>query len=209
MRKRKRNYETVSTATIPRVRPKRPLDPALVESFVIPSVWGLALSAATSVLAMVVTVCVQLSGLVAWPWWTSGLVGVGVFASVLAWRLWVGESDRRFLLLGEDSASQETVETHDRFSEPHKLIYVNQRQAAKRDSRDFRFFLETCYKGQTGRRFWLRKVLPSGQRMDRATFDDWTLRLIKAGLASRNAENGKLILTSDYRDALLALRELL
>jgi len=52
-------------------------------------------------------------------------------------------------------------------------------------------------------------VLPSGRRVTRPLWEEYTERLLKAGLAVREYPTASLRLVSDYREALEAFRELL
>jgi hypothetical protein len=51
--------------------------------------------------------------------------------------------------------------------------------------------------------------LPSGERVTRSTWEQYTERLERAGLGSRPYETAALELGSDYREALETFAELL
>lgn len=63
-------------------------------------------------------------------------------------------------------------------------------------------------RGPTRQR-WVGQRLPSGRRMTRPQWQNFTRRLIRAKLASRTHSTAPLALIGDYRTALTTFRELL
>lgn len=90
------------------------------------------------------------------------------------------------------------------------LVYVRDPGADRRRARaaDWRFFLSEAY-GERGTtwRAWDGMRLPSGATVTRPTWDEYTERLLRAGLATRSHATAALELTGTYRDALAAFRE--
>ena len=157
-----------------------------------------------------------------WPWWVplaaaASLAclafGIAAVLLVLDHRrlLWAWEETVRFDLDGDGVVGEpEQVETLT--PEEPRFAYVNDPYRRRRllAARDFRFFLREAYDGRgTTWRAWDGVVLPSGRRVTRPLWEEYTERLLKAGLAVRDYPTAPLRLVSDYRDALEAFRELL
>jgi len=93
-----------------------------------------------------------------------------------------------------------------------RFVYVRNVKAeqAARRARDFRAFLRGAYNGRgTTWRAWKGEELPSGERVTRPVWEQYTERLERAGLGSRPYETAALELDSEYRDALEAFAETL
>ena len=159
-----------------------------------------------------------------WPWWVPLAVGAvlaclafGVAAVLLVVDhrrlLWAWEEALRFDLdrdgvVGEPEEDREEILT----PEEPRFAYVNDPHRRRRQlaARDFRFFLREAYNGRgTTWRAWDGVALPSGRRVTRPVWEEYTERLLKAGLAVRDYPTAPLRLVSDYREALEAFRELL
>lgn len=159
-----------------------------------------------------------------WPWWMPPAAatalaclafGVATVLLVLDHRrlLWAWEEAMRFDLdgdgvVGEPGEEEEAALT----PEEPRFAYVNDPYRRRRvlAGRDFRFFLREAYDGRgTMWRAWDGVVLPSGRRVTRPLWEEYTERLLKAGLAVREYPTASLRLVSDYREALEAFRELL
>ncbi len=217
----RRRYDAVTTA-IPRTRPRRSADPALIEGVTIPLAWAAILAVALGMLVSTGTGILRLAIRTGWPW--SVVPGVGVLVAVLtfAWRVAICEGDRRRLLLWDiEQATGEDLDGDGwagpppgRPQEPAKLIYVhNAGQGganAQRAAADWRHWLREAY-GETGTtwRAWDGKRLPSGRVVTRPLWDDYTGRLQRAGLARRDYPTGPLVLSGTYREALASFRETL
>ena len=157
-----------------------------------------------------------------WPWWVPLAVavslaclafGVAAVLLVLDHRrlLWAWEEALRFDLDGDGVVGEPEPEEAPTPEEP-RFAYVNDPYRRRRllAARDFRFFLREAYDGRgTTWRAWDGVVLPSGRRVTRPLWEEYTERLLKAGLAVRDYPTAPLRLVSDYRDALEAFRELL
>ncbi|HEY75785.1 MAG TPA: hypothetical protein G4O00_06345 [Thermoflexia bacterium] len=157
-----------------------------------------------------------------WPWWVPLAVAVGLaclafgIAAVLLVLdhrrlLWAWEEAVRFDLDGDGVVGEPESEKALTPEEP-RFAYVNDPYRRRRllAARDFRFFLREAYDGRgTTWRAWDGVVLPSGRRVTRPLWEEYTERLLKAGLAVRDYPTAPLRLVSEYRDALEAFRELL
>jgi len=157
-----------------------------------------------------------------WPWWVPLAVaaslaclafGIAAVLLVLDHRrlLWAWEETVRFDLDGDGVVGEPEAEEVLTPEEP-RFAYVNDPYRRRRllVARDFRFFLREAYDGRgTTWRAWDGVVLPSGRRVTRPLWEEYTERLLKAGLAVRDYPTAPLRLVSDYRDALEAFRELL
>ena len=193
---------------------RRGVDDALVP-LVFAAVVALALAL---VAAVVMTVILALDWLV-WPWWTPFTAFAVMWPLAFLWRLTVCEGDRRYLLLYE--AEQVTgldLNRDGHIGEPEpvaqepRLIYVHtgRREREQENAGDFRHFLRQCYDGQGSTwRSWENTRLPSGRVVTQPLWEQWTARLLNAGLAVREHPTATLALTSSYREALETCRELL
>lgn len=157
-----------------------------------------------------------------WPWWvplataaslTCLAFGVAAVLLVLDHRklLWAWEETLRPNPDG-DGVVSEPEQGETLTPEEPRFAYVNDRYRRQRllAARDFRFFLREAYNGRgTTWRAWDSATLPSGRKVTRPLWEEYTERLLKAGLAVRDHSTAPLRLVSDYREALEAFRELL
>jgi hypothetical protein len=156
----------------------------------------------------------------AWPWWWPVLSGVvagavtfaagGVLFSLDS-RSWLWQLEERLAvdLDGDHVVGEPVVEQVERAP---RFVYVRNVQAEQRRRRsgDFRAFLQGCYNGRGATwRAWRGVELPSGERVTRSTWEQYTERLERAGLGSRPYETAALELDSSYREALETFAEVL
>ena len=222
MTRRKRGYNATGATTLS-IKPP-PMRPSVIESDVaVPVLWSFLLAGSSGLVAMLVAMGLREVLAVRWDWWLPLAAGGCVGVLVFAWRCTVCEQDRRALLLwpleaalgrdldrdgwvGEPEATVETVEPD------HRLVYVHDphQEQRRRNAQDFRHFLRLAYDGHgTTWRAWDDEPLPSGRRVTRPQWEQWTDRLRAAGLATRAYPTAELELVGGYRQALETLRELL
>jgi hypothetical protein len=154
-----------------------------------------------------------------WPWWAppaAALTAGGVAFTVASLAL---VRDHRRLLWALHRLEDRLDVDLDRDGEigtpgeeiERRLIYVRDpgRQRRQEQTRDFRYWLKGAYNGRgTTWRAWRGQDLPSGREVTRPTWERYTERLLRAGLARRPYDTAPLELESDLRDALEAFREL-
>jgi hypothetical protein len=95
-------------------------------------------------------------------------------------------------------------------AQPPRFVYVRdlRREQRLRDAAEFRFFLHEAYNGRgTTWRDWDGVALPSGRKVTRPIWDDYTGRLLSAGLGVREYPTSPITLVGSYRDALIAFHE--
>lgn len=153
-----------------------------------------------------------------WPWWMGPLTVVGVALALFAWRVTAHVSEHRERLWRHELAEGRDLDGDGEIGRPAgrperpRLIYVHDptRERRQRDAADFRYFLREAYNGRgTTWRAWDDVPLPSGGRMTRPLWEEYTTRLLKAGLATRPYPTGPLDLVGDYRRALEVFAEVL
>jgi hypothetical protein len=170
-------------------------------------------------------VTLLLAVLARWPWWSAplaGVVGGSVTFAVVAVLLVTDSRSwlwRLETVAGVDVDGDEVIGAPEYESgalaeaEPERsFVYVRNVKAEqkRRRARDFREFLKGAYNGKgTTWRSWKGERLPSGERVTRPVWEEYTERLERAGLGSRPYETASLELTSDYRDALETFAEVL
>jgi hypothetical protein len=92
------------------------------------------------------------------------------------------------------------------------FIYVRNVKRDKRQvsSSDFRAFLRGAYNGKgTTWRSWKGERLPSGRKVTRQQWEDYTGRLLRAGVAVREYETAPIDLVASYPEALETFAEVL
>lgn len=150
-----------------------------------------------------------------WAWWVALLAALAVGVGVFAWRVTVYVSEQRERLWCYEAVTGRDVDANGHVGRPPaivpdtpdepRLVYVHDanRARAREASRDFRFFLKEAYNGKgTTWRVWDNVELPSGRKMTRPLWEDYTSRLQLAGLATRPYTTSELELVGDYRTAL-------
>jgi len=155
-----------------------------------------------------------------WPWWVAP-AGCAVLTCVaFAISSVMLTLDHRRLLWAVERLTMVDLDADGIVGEPTQhsahnttpLVYVRdpRRERRIRDATDFRYFLRQAYDGRgTTWRRWKDVNLPSGRHVTRPIWEEYTSRLLRAGLAVREYDTAPLVLTSDYRDALATFREIL
>jgi hypothetical protein len=180
---------------------------------IVPSLQALIIAAAWALLAALAVGGVTVWQ--SWPWWIPPLAFAVVLVALFAWRVTAHLTDHRQLLWAREEAEQRDIDGDGVIGDPGdglRLAYVhdNRRERRLRAAADFRFFLRECYNGRgTTWRKWRNANLPSGARMTRPAWEQFTNRMLSAGLATRPYDTAPLDLTSSYKDALATFREIL
>lgn len=181
----------------------------------VPTFQALVVSVAWAVLAgMVVGLLAQPLGL---RWWMIPVVALAVVVVLFALQVTRLINERRDLLWKREEIENRDLDGDGLVGKPPPrrdlgLVYVRDPYRQKRIVRatDFRHFLREAYGGHgTTWRVWDGAALPSGRKMTRPAWEDWTGRLIQAGLATREYDTAPLDLTGSYREALATFREAL
>jgi len=160
-----------------------------------------------------------------WPWWIPFLLALLAGGGGLAFgSVWLVSDHRRLLWAIEDATGAD-LDGDGEVGEPAtapayeppmpRLIYVRGGEPLPdvKDRADFRYFVTEVWRRPGGRgtswRAWQGCALPSGRRMTRPTWEEYTGRLLKAGLLRKGKSGAGLELCADHRQALESLREAL
>lgn len=202
-----------------RTKRRKPERPTFDRDVLVPA--GQSSLVAIGVLIGTLTLAIPLTVWRSWPWWappTAALAAGGVTFAVSAVLLTV---DHRRLLWSWEERLEVDLNRDGEIGTPwpdpeteieRRLIYVRDpgRQRRQERARDFRYWLKQAYNGRgTTWRAWKGEDLPSGREVTRPTWERYTERLQRAGLASRPYETAPLELESNLREALAAFREIL
>lgn len=187
----------------------------LAREVTVPAAWAAILAAGLAGLAA--TIAALIGDAAGWPWWAPALAGAVTWLGVFTWRAWRADADRRRLLLWQiERLAGLDLDADGEIGEPPeaepRLIFVHDARRERRQASgaDFRAFLRGAYDGRgTTWRAWDGERLPSGRRVSRPVWEEYTERLQRAGLAIRPYRTGELELHGTYRDALAAFREAL
>lgn len=213
-----RRNESARAATLTRVQPVQ--RSAVDTEVIVPAMQAAVVSLAWALLAALAVGLV--SHWLHWPWEVVALAFLAVSVGLFAWRVTAHIQERQELTwrreerVGHDLDGDGVVGRPERWTptpEPEpRLIYVRDpgRERRQADAADFRYWLRECY-GERGTtwRAWDGEALPSGRRVTRPTWEHYTERLLRAGVAQRPHPTAAVELTTPYRDALQAFREVL
>ena len=183
----------------------------------IPTLQALIPAAAWGTLAGIVA-----GGVAVWqhlPWYVVPVAGLVVAVGLFAWSVTQRMRERRDLLWKREQLERRDLNgdgvigdpQHNTAQEP-RFVYVQdtRRQARLQAAHDFRFFLREAYNGHgTTWRKWKGIKLPSGRDLTRPVWENYTARLLKAGLGTREYDTAPVTLAGDYRQALAAFADAL
>jgi hypothetical protein len=194
-------------------------EPALRYTSLETEVWIPAAQAAIVALAWSGLAGLAVGGLAAWrgwPWWMVPLAMIISALALFAWRVTAHIAEHRARLWRREVAEGRDINGDGAVGRPSRrdpaLVYVHDpgRERRRQAAADFRFFLREAYNGRgTTWRAWDGVSLPSGRKATRPLWEEYTDRLLRAGLAERPYPTAELELVGDYRTALEAFAEAL